>query len=298
MILKPSFFGSKELPVLDLSPDAIRSLAQKNISQGLTVTGVQKKLSLALSRENGGRLTLIDYPAGYILKPQTEEYPFLPEAEDAVMDIAEACGISVVPHGLLALEDEYGYITKRIDRVTTPDGSFQKRAMEDLCQLSGRLTEDKYKGSYEKCAELIRAYSSRPGIDLTEFFLRLVVSFVTGNSDMHLKNFSLIETAPGSRIFVLSPAYDLLPVNLVSDDPEETALTLNGKKKNLKKKDLMILAQRCGIPDKAAERMIAKVLKTLPKAEEICRFSMLPKDRQESLCDLMRERAEILQADR
>ena len=117
------------------------------------------------------------------------------------------------------------------------------RSMEDFCQLSGRLTQDKYRGSYERCAEIIRKHSVRFGFDLSEFFFRLVVCFVTGNSDMHLKKFSLVEKTPGQRDFVLSPAYDLLPVNIIMpEDPEETALTLNGKKSNLRRKDFLALA--------------------------------------------------------
>ena len=101
--------------------------------------------------------------------------------------------------------------------------------LEDFCQLSSRITADKYKGSYEGCGRVIQKFSKNVGIDASEFFYRLVFCFLTGNSDMHLKNFSLIENAPGSRVFGLSAAYDLLPVNvIVPEDREQMALTLNG----------------------------------------------------------------------
>lgn len=77
------------------------------------------------------------------------------------------------------------------------------------------------KGSYERCAKIIERYSSRKGLDITELYLRLVFSFLVGNSDMHLKNFSLIETEEGSGKYVLSPAYDLLPVNVVMPEDKE-----------------------------------------------------------------------------
>ena len=106
--------------------------------------------------------------------------------------------------------------------------------MEDFCQLSYRLTQDKYKGSYEQCGRIIKKYSATPGLDLSELFLRVVGSFVMGNSDMHLKNFSLKETEPGSRNFQLSKAYDMLPVNVIMpEDKEQLALTINGKKRNI-----------------------------------------------------------------
>lgn len=82
------------------------------------------------------------------------------------------------------------------------------------------------------CGKIIAKYSSRLGIDITEMFYRIIFSFVIGNSDMHLKNFSLIETEPGNREFVLTDAYDMLPVNMIlPEDTEQMALTVNGKKK-------------------------------------------------------------------
>ena len=141
------FFGLKELPVIDIKKETLEELAAKNTDLGLTVPGVQKKLSLHLSDEKAARLTIIGHPAGYILKPQTEDFEQLPEAEDAVMDIAEMMGVRTVPHGLISVDGENAYITKRVDRAND-----KLYAMEDFCQLSGRLTQDKYKGSYERCA--------------------------------------------------------------------------------------------------------------------------------------------------
>lgn len=292
MICKPEFFGTRKLPEIEISKDTLEELARENLSRGLTVPGVQKKLSLHLMKGPASRLTLVDYPSGYILKPQTEEFRNLPEAEDLVMDIAAAAGIRVVPHGLIRIHDEWAYITKRVDR--TP---LEMYAMEDFCQLSERLTQDKYKGSYEKCAAIISRYSERPGLDLAEFFMRLVICFITGNSDMHLKNFSLIELQPGRREFVLSPAYDLLPVNLVMpEDPEETALTLNGKKSRIKRRDLMSLAERCSIHPRAAGKMIDRIMSQLPEYLELCKASHLPEDMKQDMTSMMETRAQIMLA--
>ena len=86
--------------------------------------------------------------------------------------------------------------------------------------------------------------SKNIGIDSTELYYRLLFCFLTGNSDMHLKNFSLIEESPGSREFSLSAAYDLLPVNIIMpEDVEQMALTLHGKKRNIRKKDFLFLAE-------------------------------------------------------
>lgn len=162
-----------------------------------------------ISENKSPKLTIVNFPTGYILKPQVPQYETLPEAEHLVMSMADITGISTVPHALIGNNGNYAYITKRADRIMNTDRTAML-AMEDFCQLDLRLTQDKYKGSYERCAKVIERYSSRVGFDMTELFMRLVFSFVTGNSDMHLKNFSLIETAEKSGEYVLSPAYDLL----------------------------------------------------------------------------------------
>ncbi len=280
------FFGSKEVPVVDITKETLDELARKSSNLGLTVPGVQKKLSLHFSDDGSSRLTLVGYPAGYILKPQAEDFEQLPEAEDLVMDIADKMGVRTVPHGLIEINGEPAYITKRVDRA---DGKVY--AMEDFCQLSGRLTQDKYKGSYERCAGIIRRYSSMLGFDMSEFFLRLLVCFVTGNSDMHLKNFSLIERNPGSRDYILSPAYDLLPVNVIMpEDTEETALALNGKKSKLYRKDFLKLAKTIELNEKSAEHMIDSVLRKEEDAVVLCKDSFLNIELQEALIIMIRDR--------
>lgn len=225
------FFGTTELPEIDINNETLNLLAIETTNKGFTVPGVQKKLSLQLISDGSKpRLTLVNYPTGYILKPQVEEFEALPESEQLIMEMADMAGISTVPHALIKGSGGLAYITKRVDRNLTKD-NIEMLAMEDFCQLDLRLTEDKYRGSYERCAKIIKKYSSRIGIDITEFYIRLVFCFIVGNSDMHLKNFSLIETTEGSQEYVLSPAYDLLPVNAnLPEDKEQFALTMNGKK--------------------------------------------------------------------
>lgn len=290
------FFGTKDLPEVELTDETLTALADRAVQKGLTVPGVQKKLALYLSTKGSPQLTTANYPTGYILKPQTEEFPALPEAEHLVMQMAETAGISVVPHALIRLKNSYAYITRRIDRrIETEENSIQMLAMEDFCQLDLKLTQDKYRGSYERCAKVIERYSSRSGLDLSELFLRLVFCFLIGNSDMHLKNFSMIETMAESGTYVLSPAYDLLPVNVIMpEDKEEFALTMNGKKTNLWRKDFLIFAGAAGIPKKAAENMIQKMLNEIPKWILMCADSLLPEDMKKALTELMLSRADKL----
>ena len=258
-----AFFGGSKLPILDISEETLKRLAEESTNKGFTVPGVQKKLSLHLTEGASPRLTLVNYPTGYILKPQTEEYETLPEAEYLVMQMAKKVGIKTVPFALIKMngQGDLAYITKRIDRVTV-DGKKQMLAMEDFCQLEERLTEDKYKSSYERCAKVIQKYSSMAKFDLTELYLRLVFSFVIGNSDMHLKNFSMIEKAEGSAEYVLSSAYDLLPVNaIMPEDEEEFALTMCKKKRKVKRKDFLSFAEEIGIEKITAEKLLSMVIK-------------------------------------
>ena len=288
-----AFFGTTKFHYIDVSKDVLNQIAIDNTSKGFTVPGVQKKLSLHLSREDTPRLTIVNYPTGYILKPQMDEYAALPEMEYLVMQMAEVSGIKTVPHALLRLpsqENAFAYITKRIDRA---DG--QMLAMEDFCQLDGRLTEDKYRGSYERCGKIIKTHSMNDGLDLAQLFFRVVFSFAVGNSDMHLKNFSLIETEEGSGVYVLSAAYDMLSTNVViPSDKEELALTINGKKQNIRRKDFIVFADTIGIPERSAEKMIEKIVKLKDKYISMCRDSYMPEQMRANLENLIEQRIAVL----
>ena len=288
------FFGTTTLPEIKIDDDTLTALALENTGKGVTIPGVQKKLSLHLLSDTAApRLTLVDYPTGYILKPQVADFEALPQAEHLVMSMADATGIATVPHALICQNGEIAYLTKRIDR-RFGKNSVELLAMEDFCQLDRRLTEDKYRGSYERCAKVIQQYSSRKQLDLSELFLRLVFSYVVGNSDMHLKNFSLIEPEVGSGRYVLSAAYDLLPVNVVMpEDTEEFALAMNGKKQNLRKKDFMVFADACGIQKNAAEKMIAKVLSMKERYLLLCEESLLPDHLKQRFAAMMEKRCSI-----
>lgn len=289
------FFGTSNFPEIEIDDTALNLLATETTNQGFTVPGVQKKLSLHLiSDNNKSRLTLVNYPTGYILKPQVAEFEALPESEQLIMSMADTAGISTVPHALIKGATGLAYITKRVDRNFSKN-KMEMLAMEDFCQLDLRLTADKYKGSYERCAKILQKYSSRIGIDMAEFYIRLIFCFLVGNSDMHLKNFSLIETAEESEQYVLSPAYDLLPVNAnMPADKEQFALTMNGKKKNIRKGDFLKFADACGITRSTAEKLIQNLVKFTPQWLEMCEESLLPEELKERLEKIIRKRAETI----
>ncbi len=236
-------FGTPEPPELQYNLSEMKELAKKIVrSQGI-MTGVQPKISLGLekTKQKKGRLTLM--MGEFILKPPSEYYEQMPETEDLTMHLAERCKIATVPHALIPLASgELAYITKRIDR-----SGEQKIHMEDFCQLSELLTEDKYKSSMERVGKLVGELSSFPGLNLYNLFELTLFNYITGNNDMHLKNFSLIDR---DGVWQLSPAYDLLNVNLVNEkDNEESALTIAGKKRRLKKQDFVQLGKSYQLTD-------------------------------------------------
>ena len=269
-------YGVKTAPVLPYNRSQIGELAKRVVRAQTTLTGVQAKLSLDVNhgqKNEPDRFTIVGLWGRFILKPQTDTYRSLPELEDLTMHMAEAAKIAVVPHGLIRFDDgELCYITRRIDR--QPDGS--KTAMEDMCQLSERLTEYKYKGSYEQIAKLIKKYSAVPQLDLVNFWEVVVFSWITGNSDMHLKNFSLYKTPLG---FCLTPAYDLLSTLIVMpQDTEELALTLNGKKRKIKRSDFEKSMTASGLNENVIQNMANKFGKAISKWIDLIDNSFLPND--------------------
>ena len=271
------FFGVPTAPELPYSLDELDTLAAQVIKSQTTLTGVQAKLSLHLDRHEGSkRLTIVGLWGDFIFKPQTQTYKTLPENEDLTMHLAEIAKIKVVPHTLIRLQDgTLGYLTKRIDR--TSEGG--KIPMEDMCQLTERQTEYKYKSSYEQIAKVIAKHSYVPLLDLTDFYEQVFFNWLVGNNDMHLKNYSLY--APKGK-WVLTPAYDLLNVSMVNPkDTEELALTLNAKKKRIKKSDFVRAMETSGISSKVFDNILAKYRKLLPKFNEIIDLSFLDKEDKE-----------------
>ena len=284
-------FGTKQQPRMDYSQADMERLATEIIRSQTTLTGVQAKLSLSLTEHEGTkRLTIVGLWGQYVFKPQTQAYEQLPEVEDLTMHLAEDAKLAVARHSLIRLADgSLGYITRRFDR----DAKGKKIPMEDMCQLSERKTEDKYKSSYEQVAKLIAKYSAIPQLDLTNFFELLLFCFLTGNNDMHLKNFSLYKPAAQQ---VLSPAYDLVNVELVNPkDKEELALTINGKKANIHLCDFEEAAKRSNLPANFVRLTVERFMSCLPKWEETIDNSFISGKQKEAYKSLLRERFNRLQ---
>jgi len=281
------FFGAENAPVLLLGKKLLQQLAEKTVNQRIAVTGVQPKLSVTLEKvKENNRLTITGLWGEYILKPQHDHYSCMPETEDLTMHLASLFKIPVCEHTLLKASDKtLVYLAKRFDR---KDG--KKIHVEDLCQLSEFLTENKYKGSYEKAGKLVVKYCNK-GIDTLNYFELVLFSYLTGNNDMHLKNFSIMHTDSG---ITLSPAYDLLNVNLVNPkDNEELGLTLNGKKKKIKLSDFIQLADTLNIPQKVYENVFKKFSSKNKEVKDLINRSFLNAEQKKMYQSILLKKQKI-----
>ncbi|HAC16016.1 MAG TPA: toxin HipA [Bacteroidetes bacterium] len=281
------FFGKSTPPIIDFTEDQLVQLAEQIVQSQKTVTGVQPKLSIGFDNASDvpERLTIVGLWGEYLLKPQSDVYSNLPEIEDLTMHLAEISKIKTVNHSLIKLKSgQLAYITRRIDR-----NNGQKLHMEDMCQLTERLTEHKYKGSYEQIAKAIKKYSTNPGLDVTDYYELVLFCFLTGNNDMHLKNFSLLKR---NLNYDLCPAYDLVATELVVEgDDEDLALNLNGKKKKIKRKDFETAMSGAGLDQKVIDNIFQKFNKLPPKWEKFIDKSFLPQAMKEEYKALIKRKS-------
>lgn len=283
-----SFFGVKQIPRLTYTIDQMGELAKNVVERSIAVPGVQAKLSMTLVREaqnnSDARLTVVGALDGnYIFKPPSENYPEMTENEHVTMRIAESFGIKVVPSSLIRLKSgELSYITKRVDRAVQGD----KIHMIDMFQITEAF--DKYKSSMEKIGKALNSYSSNPLLDSIFFFELTLFSFITGNNDMHLKNFSMIESASG---WTLSPAYDLLNIIILNPkDEEELALTIQGKKKKLTLDNFIHLGVDLGLTPKQINGVFKRFIKNKEKAFFWIESSFLSEEMKENYKKVLEER--------
>ena len=285
-----AFFGVENPPTIEYSLKEMSQLALQVVERSVSVPGVQPKLSMSLIADNkkDKRLTVVGALGGnYIFKPPSEDYAEMPANEHLTMKMAQLFNIDVVPHSLIRLASgELSYITKRIDR--NEDGS--KVHMIDMFQVVEAF--DKYRGSMERIGKAIHAYADNTFLDVLRFYELTVFSYLTGNNDMHLKNFSMIKTSYG---WALSPAYDLLNVAIVNpEDTEELALTIAGKKKKITKKILFDFGIGLGLSKKQIEGVFKRFKGLQEDAIALVKMSFLSKVMKSKYIDILEQRYKVL----
>jgi serine/threonine-protein kinase HipA len=252
---------------VDIDLAAFRTIAPAMVGR-TSLSGVQQKISVTFSADK--RTLQVNLGQGsYILKPQSSVYPQLPENELLTMRIAEAFGVEIPACGLVRLADgSLAYLVRRFDRPA--DGS--KLLQEDFCQLAAKPAKDRYDGSAELCARLVRRYAAEPLIELMKLLRVFAVTWVTGNGDMHLKNLSLLAAA--DRIYRLSPAYDCLCSRLIIPD-DTLALPIVGKREHLVPADWNRFGDYCGLPIRATDRLLKGVVAADREAAALISHSFL-----------------------
>lgn len=254
-----------------------------NRAKKLSIQGVQPKLSATISVVEQ-EFKIVDQFGTYIIKPQNDLFPELPQNEDVTMRMAKVFGLDVPFHGILYAKDgSLSYFIKRFDRY----GKGKKLATEDFAQLTGNTRDTKYRFTMEKLVPVIDEFCSFPAIEKADFFKRILFCYVTGNEDMHLKNFSLITK---NEKTTLTPVYDFLNSSIAIKNPEEEiALTLKGKKSNLKASDFIdyYAKDRLQLNEKTIATILEQMHNAIPKWEELLEISFLSDEMKEKYLGLL-----------
>ena len=279
-------FRTGRPPTVDVELGKLHALGLA-MAGHVSLSGTQRKISLGLSTD---RMTLqLAIEGGrYILKPQAQTYPALPENEHATMQLARAAGIDTPPNAIVRLADgSLAYVVVRFDR--TAEG--RKVRQDDFCQLAEKSPKENYDGSAELCARLVKQFATEPLIEVLKLYRLLVFSWWVGNGDMHLKNFSLVATPDGRQ--ALAPVYDQVCTRLVIPG-DQLALLVGGRKDGLDRATWLEFARYCGLPARAAERVLHEVPGALAEAAALIGRSLLPVDMKRNYDALLRERSAVL----
>lgn len=282
--------GLKTLQDLEYTAEEQRREAYNRASK-MSVQGVQPKLS-AVFNIRKEKFEIVDAGGKFILKPQHQFFPEMPENEDLTMKLAEVIGLEVPFHGLVRSKDKsLTYFIKRFDR----QGRAGKVPVEDFAQLAGLTRDTKYNSSMERIVKIISEFCTFPSLEMIKVFKLVIFNYLVGNEDMHLKNYSVITVNNQVR---LSPCYDLLNTTIEYNKPvEEIALPVKGKKNHLTRNDLIKYfgSERCELNQKSIDKVLESIHNALPKWNELIGISFLSTEMKAKYQDLLSRRLKILE---
>lgn len=276
-------FGHKWVPEI---PYALSDMPDAVSKEGgrMSISGVQIKASCRVITSSQ-KIKIVSVQGTHILKPQPAEYPGLPQCENLCMNIAAGLGMRVPPHGLFQMKDNTPcYIIARFDR--GPRGT--KHQVEDMAQILSYHSDDKYNASMEKIGKAIWKFTSNPGLEVLDFFERVLLSHIIGNGDMHLKNWSIMREE--SNLIRLTPCYDFIASSIYISSEEETALTINGKKNKLSRSDFEIFANYLEIEPKSREMTFRKFIQARESIIEMINNSEMIPEYRDKLRGLVENR--------
>ncbi|MCP4310042.1 MAG: type II toxin-antitoxin system HipA family toxin [Bacteroidetes bacterium] len=161
--------------------------------------------------------------------------------EMAYYNMAQACGIDMMPSRLLEENGRAHFMTKRFDR----EGNEVKHHVQTFCALKhfdyNLVNSFSYEQLFQCMRELKLSYA-----DAEQMFRRMVFNVIARNCDDHTKNFAFFLKQGGK--WELSPAYDLCHAYRPGSEwVSQHALSINGKRKEITKADLLVIGEsiRC-----------------------------------------------------
>ena len=254
----------------------------------ISVSGYQTKISMVLDK-NVLRLTHEGEQGTHILKPipsLLKKRDEVPANEHLTMQIAnQVYGIKTAENALIFFKGgEPAYITKRFDVKDVKEKT--KWGQEDFSSLAGKTTlqsNEKYEYSYEEVGMLIQKYVPAWRVEIEKYFSLVLFNFLFSNGDVHLKNFSLLESSKGD--YLLSPAYDLVNTKLHVEDSDfalgKGLFADNFKSENYKKSghpsknDFIEFAKRIGVTEGRVEKLLNPFLEKQSFMETLVSSSFL-----------------------
>lgn len=201
----------------------------------------------------------------YILKYDAPGLPLLSRNELAHLDAARIMGIPVEVAELCTdVHGREGLLARRFDRVVLPGQLHITRlAMEDAGQLLNIPPAAKYDPSTEEVSEaLVGACAAKP-VARRNIFMQSAFAYFTGNGDLHAKNYSVLQGLDG--VWTMAPIYDI-PSTYVYGD-KEMALSICGRKRDLRLAHWLEFADAIGLPRKAAVTALRKVLRAAERVD-------------------------------
>lgn len=250
-----------------------------------SLAGVQLKFSAIMESSGGLTIPVQGIGGSWIVKLPSMRFAAVSENEFVMLELARATGIAVPRVQLVPVASIQGLppdaaslagnalAVERFDR--SPDG--QRIHIEDFAQVFGIFPESKYKRvSYANIARVIQAETGGQGAE--EFVRRLAFLVLTGNADMHLKNWSLLY--PDTRKAAVAPAYDL-----VSTAPylpgDNLALTFGGSRslQEISFDQIRRFTDRAGLPMTPVVRTMSETIeRTVSAWRELNSKELLPAD--------------------
>jgi len=266
---------------------------RRELQDRMSISGVQDKISLSF--DDSGSLTPTATDGRYILKPvpiaaEIRHHGEVGANEHISMQISkQVFGIQTAESALIPFKDgELAYITKRFDYAV--DGT--KLDQEDFASVLGKTSSNsgkdyKYDLSYHAIAEAIKKYVPASAPALEELYMRVLLNYLIGNDDAHLKNFSIYR-AEGRQDFTLTPNYDILfskhhvdgGIGLMAldlfDDFESVSYAAAGFP-TLEDFEIFGL-EVCSIPPKRLARIVQKFLGSIEAVAEFVTHSFLSQE--------------------